>query len=151
MSWRFYSRTSPWYSLIELVNLFWSKLEVEDKVCFDWSMSSPQMPRFLADTGTRDPAFAILATRHFKLPPPFICLTHTLHAVTTPSFRLNTMLRSRPAHNAVSALCKPQSCRPFSSTAPTAAISPYRRTGQTSPSKADVVRRGQSTAAATAP
>lgn len=91
------------------------------------------MPRDIADIG------------------PFVWLTHTLHAATTPCSHLHTMLRSCPARNAVSALRKPQACRQLSATAPTAAISPYRRTGKTLPPKADVVRRGQSTAAATAP
>ncbi|KAL6714163.1 Acetolactate synthase, mitochondrial [Lecanora helva] len=44
-----------------------------------------------------------------------------------------------------------QQCRCFSTTAPAAAISPYRSVGPALPSKAETPKRGQSTAAATAP
>lgn len=56
------------------------------------------------------------------------------------------MLRTKPART----LRWPQPCQHFFSTAPRAAISVHGRTGPPSPSKADVARRGQSTAAAAA-
>lgn len=70
-----------------------------------------------------------------------------------------SMMRTQPAKSALCAIRRSQSralpsCQQFSSSTPTAAISLHRKPASATPIKlstADTTRRGQSTAAATAP
>ena len=74
------------------------------------------------------------------------------------SIVLHTMLRTQPAKATLRAARRrqsscPQKIQKFSSTSSAAAISPYQNSPQSPSSKSskDVIKRGQSTAAATAP
>lgn len=82
---------------------------------------------------------------------PLWNLTHTFNFT-----QLFTMLRTQPARAATCALRWRQLCHPkrwqlFYTTVPVAAISPPRRIGQIPTSTTETAKRGQSTAAATAP
>lgn len=85
-------------------------------------------------------------------PPDSPLLSHSraVSYLLSPTTMSTKMMAMRPGSSAIRSLSKrrPSCSQPFSSTAPTAALSPYRRTQKSSPEKS---RRPATTAAAPAP